>query len=172
MHNKLRWLRYVILVGLVVVFVISPQLGEMLAEIEPFKSTFFVLPWTRHVLLFGWWILLLVYALFTYRPFCRYLCPLGAALAIPGSLRFSGPRRRNFCADCKICTRTCEPRAIRPNGTIDPRECLSCMECEANYRNETVCPPLVGLLRLKEKDLLSPVDSRRKRKLEEESLRC
>ena len=104
-------------------------------------------PWLREAGYLAWWVLLLVASLFTFRPFCRYICPLGAALAIPGSVRFSGPRRREFCSQCKICTRTCEPRAIRPNGTIDPRECLSCMECEANYRDVQVCPPLVKIER-------------------------
>ena len=146
-HLKLRWLRYVILVALVGVFLVSPVLGERLAEVEPFKTTFFVRPWLREAGYLAWWVLLLVASLFTFRPFCRYICPLGAALAIPGSVRFSGPRRREFCSQCKICTRTCEPRAIRPNGTIDPRECLSCMECEANYRDVQVCPPLVKIER-------------------------
>jgi NosR/NirI family nitrous oxide reductase transcriptional regulator len=150
-HARLRWVRYVVLAVLVAVFLRSPVLGEKLAEIEPFKSTFFVHAWTRPVAYFVWWLLLLGVSLFWYRPFCRYLCPLGAALALPASLRASGPHRRRFCEHCKICTRGCEPRAIRDDGTIDPRECLSCMECEANYRDEAVCPPLVGIERLTRK---------------------
>ncbi|MFU8803051.1 MAG: 4Fe-4S binding protein [Bradymonadaceae bacterium] len=147
-HNKLRYLRYPILFGLIAIFLWEPILGEKMAEIEPFKSTFFVAPWTRPTLLLLWWLALVGLSLVWFRPFCRYLCPLGAALALPSSFRLSGPRRREFCSSCKICTRQCEPRAIRPDGTIDSRECLSCMECEANYRDETVCPPLVGLERL------------------------
>ena len=150
-HLWLRKTRYVVLAVLIGTFLYSHQLGEQLAEIEPFKSTFFVAPWTQEWWFFGWWLLLAGLSLVWFRPFCRYLCPPGAALAVPSSLRVSGPKRRNFCSSCKICTRSCEPRAIRPDGTIDPRECLSCMECEANYRDEEVCPPLVGLLRLQEK---------------------
>jgi len=150
-HQKARWLRYLVLALLVGTFLWSSELGERLAEIEPFKSTFFVLPWTRPALYFVWWVALIVVSFVWYRPFCRYLCPLGAALALPSSLRASGPYRRNFCAHCKICTRGCEPRAIRPDGTIDSRECLSCMECEANYRDQEVCPPLVGIERLTHK---------------------
>lgn len=171
-HGKLRYLRYVVLILLVGVFMFSPTLGELLAEIEPFKTTFFVLPWTRGLLFIAWWLLLLLWGLVAYRPFCRYLCPLGAALAIPGSLRFSGPRRRKHCASCQICTRGCEPRAIRPDGTIDPRECLSCMECEANFRDEAVCPPLVGLAKLAKKRAAGELDSAdeaRRRRLEESS---
>ena len=151
LHRWSRYIRYGVLVVLLAAFVYSPILGEQLAEVEPFKSTFFISFWTREWYFLGWWLLLAGLSLVWFRPFCRYLCPLGAALAIPSSFRLSGPRRRNFCSSCKICARDCEPRAIRPDGTIDPRECLSCMECEATYRDETACPPLVGLIRLREK---------------------
>lgn len=150
-HEKARFLRYGVLAGLVAAFLHEPMLGERMAEIEPFKSTFFVPLLSRHPALIAWWFTLAVWSVFTYRPFCRYICPLGAGLAIPASVRISGPYRRDFCSKCKICTRTCEPKAIRPDGTIDPRECLSCMECEANWRDDQVCPPLVKARRDRER---------------------
>ncbi len=150
LHRKLRYLRYFLFVGLVVVFLIQPILGEKLAEIEPFKSTFLVYPWQRHWGFFTWWVVLLAVSVVWWRPFCRYVCPMGGALAIFGSFRFSGPKRRAFCSSCKICTKICEPKAIDEDGTIDPRECLNCMECEANYRSDEICPPLIGLKQLQE----------------------
>jgi len=157
-HLRLRYLRYAILVVLVGAFLWDSILAERLAEVEPFKSTFLVPAWTRHWGFFVWWLLLLGVSLVSYRPFCRYVCPLGGGLALMSSFRPSGPRRRNFCSSCKICTRGCEPRAIRPDGTIDPRECLSCMDCEATYRNPQVCPPLLGISRLEAKPALSERD--------------
>ena len=148
-HRVTRYARYGILVALIAVFLYSPEDGERLAEVEPFKTTFFVAPWTREWLFVGWWVLLAAASLFWWRPFCRYVCPLGAALAIPGSVRLSGPHRRRFCSSCTLCTKICEPRAIREDGSIDPRECLSCMECEANFRSPEICPPLIGLDRLR-----------------------
>ncbi len=166
-HDRLRYVRYLILLGLVPAYLYSPELGEKLAEIEPFKTTFFVAPWTREALFLGWWLVLLGWALITWRPFCRYLCPLGAALALPGGFRLWGPRRRRFCSHCTICRRGCEPLAIRTDGTIDGRECMMCMECEANYRDSAVCPPLVGLERLtsrrQQKPLEDPVSGRSSR---------
>jgi NosR/NirI family nitrous oxide reductase transcriptional regulator len=150
-HRWARHLRYLVFAVLLVVFLIHPILGEMMAEIEPFKSTFLVYAWKRPWGFFLWWGVLLAISLFWWRPFCRYLCPLGAALALPSSFRLSGPKRRVFCRSCQICTKGCEPKAIRPDGVIDPRECLSCMECEATYRDEKVCPPLVGIARILEK---------------------
>ncbi len=150
-HLRLRYLRYLVLAILVGLYLHDPVLGEKAAEIEPFKSTFYVAFWTREWSFAGWWLLLAGLSLVQWRPFCRYLCPLGAGLAIPSSLRLSGPYRRDFCSKCRICTRGCEPRAIRPDGTIDPRECLSCMECEANWRDDQVCPPLVKARRDRER---------------------
>lgn len=151
-HSKAKHAKYGVLVLLVGTFLYSPELGERLAEVEPFKSTFFVAPWSRPALLVGWWVLLLGASLVQFRPFCRYVCPLGAALALPSSFRLSGPYRRDFCTKCKICTRGCEPRAIRADGSIDPRECLNCWECEANYQSDEVCPPLVKIRRVAEKE--------------------
>jgi len=164
-HSKLRYLRYGVLGILIAAFFWDSVLGEQLAEIEPFKSTFLVPAWQRSGVFLGWWLVLIALSLFMYRPFCRYLCPLGAGLALFGSARVSGPRRRRFCSNCQICTRGCEPRAIRVDGTIDPRECLSCMECEANYRDEAVCPPLIGVRRLDlQRGVLAP---RQQQKLEQ-----
>ncbi len=142
-HFKLRYVRYLVFGILLAAFLYNAEIGEMMAEVEPFKSTFFVAIWTRHWGLILWWSALLLVSMTTYRPFCRYVCPLGAALALPSSFRLSSPYRRDFCSQCKICTRGCEPRAIRPDGTIDPRECLNCWECESNWQNDQVCPPLV-----------------------------
>ncbi len=167
-HTKLRYLRYGVFAVLLVVFLISPIWGETMAEIEPFKSTFLVYAWKRPWGFLVWWSLLLGVSLFWWRPFCRYLCPLGGALAIFGSFRISGPKRRSFCSSCQICTKGCEPKAIRPNGTIDPRECLSCMECEATYRDDKVCPPLVGIERILRKVEQNEEDKKRLARLMEQ----
>jgi len=144
-HTPLRYVRYGVLVVLTGVYLVDSILAERLAEIEPFKSTFLVPAWERQLPYLTWWLVLLAASAVTWRPFCRYLCPLGAGLALFGSFRLSGPRRRLYCDSCKICPRGCEPEAIRDDGSIDPRECLSCMTCEANYRSEDVCPPLVSI---------------------------
>lgn len=148
-HKYARSIRYIIAAVLIIMYFYDPILGEQVAEIEPFKTTFFLVPWERDFLFFVWWLLLLVLSVFTFRPFCRYICPLGAFLALPSSFRLRAPRRRNFCSSCNICARKCEPQAIDTKGVIDPRDCLSCMECEANFLDPEVCPPLIGLARLK-----------------------
>lgn len=166
-HKVMRYLRYLIFLGLVPAFLYSPELGEKLAEIEPFKTTFFLVPWQRHWGFFIYWLVLVVISLFWFRPFCRYLCPLGAALALPSFFRISGPKRRSFCSSCNICGDICEPKAIDSKGKIDPMECMNCMHCEANYSSDKICPPLIGLKKL---DLGADNPKRRKR-LEEQRKR-
>ena len=149
-HKKLRYLRYVIFAALVPAFLYSPELGEKLAEIEPFKTTFLLVPWHRAWGFFAYWLILVISSLFWFRPFCRYLCPLGAALAVPSFLRIAGPKRRKFCSRCTTCADICEPKAIDAEGKIDSMECLNCMHCEANYNDDEVCPPLIGLKKLEQ----------------------
>ncbi len=166
LHRAARWLRFGILGTLVVVYLWDSVLGERLAEVEPFKSTFLVPAWQREVPFLVYWVLLLLLSLFWYRPFCRYVCPLGAGLSvINGLVRLSGPKRRRFCSSCTICARGCEPRAIGPDGAIDPLDCLQCMECEATYNEREICPPLVAVDRLLAKPARSDKDEARLRKL-------
>ncbi len=167
-HEKLRYARYVVLFVLLGVFLVDSVLAEAMAEVEPFKSTFLVPIWTRPLGFVAWWGLLLAAAFLMYRPFCRYLCPMGAGLSLLSSFRPAGPRRRAFCSSCKICTRGCEPRAFRKDGSIDQRECLSCMECEATYYDKERCPPLIGLSKLEEIVDLSERDRARQRRLQAE----
>lgn len=160
LHHRAKYLRYVILATLVLTFLADAETGERMAEVEPFKSTFFVPVWTRHPLLIAWWTLLMLASVVTWRPFCQYVCPLGAGLALPSHFRLSGPYRRDFCSKCKICTRGCEPRAIGPTGVIDGKDCLNCMECEANWRDDQVCPPLVKIRRDRERAAPAPATPR------------
>ena len=162
-HRILRYLRYLVFAALVPAFIYSPELGEKLAEVEPFKTTFLLVPWHRAWGFFAYWLILVVSSLFWFRPFCRYICPLGAALALPSFFRIAGPKRRKFCSKCTICADICEPKAIREDGTIDSMECMNCMHCEANFTSDEVCPPLIGLKKLNQ---LSD-DPKRRKRLEE-----
>jgi polyferredoxin len=82
--------------------------------------------------------------IFVERFFCRYLCPLGAALAIPARLRmFEWLKRRPQCGrECRICATKCPVQAIHPEGQINPNECINCLNCQTLYFNERICPPL------------------------------
>ncbi|WP_444995147.1 transcriptional regulator NosR [Aliikangiella sp. IMCC44359] len=143
-HEKLWAIKYLILLALFGVSLESMSNAERLAEIEPFKTS---------ILLFfqrEWWFvlyaaILLFISIFTRKVYCRYICPLGAALAIPTKLRlFDWLKRRPECGDpCQLCAKECEIQAIHPDGTINANECHHCLDCQVTYNNENRCPPLV-----------------------------
>ena len=142
LHDKLKWIKYGVFFGLLGVSMFSMGWAEMLAEVEPFKTTFLVGWFQRSwpYTLFAAGILGL--SVFIERPFCKYLCPLGASLAMPSTFRWFGLRRKQECSSCKACAVGCGSQAIDADGRIDHRECLHCLDCMILYTDAHVCPPL------------------------------
>jgi NosR/NirI family transcriptional regulator, nitrous oxide reductase regulator len=142
LHDKLKWIKYGVFFGLFGVSMFSMGWAEMLAEVEPFKTTFLVGWFQRSwpYTLFAAGILGL--SIFVERPFCKYLCPLGASLAMPSTFRWFGLRRKQECSSCNACAVGCGSQAIDADGRIDHRECLHCLDCMILYTDAHVCPPL------------------------------
>ena len=142
LHNRLKWVKYAVFFGLLAVSVFSMGLAEKLAEVEPFKTTFLVglfnRSWPYTLFAAG----LLALSIFTERPFCKYLCPLGAALAMPTTFRWFGLKRKQECDTCHACAKGCGSNAIDADGRIDPRECMLCLDCVVLYTDAHACPPL------------------------------
>lgn len=143
-HERLWALKYIILLGLFGVSLQSLAQAERLAEIEPFKTAItmrFQREWGYVVFAAG---LILVSAI-NRKFYCKYLCPLGAALTIPGKFRiFDWLRRHRECGrPCQVCAVECEVQAIRKNGEINANECHYCLDCQVTYWNDQKCPPEV-----------------------------
>ena len=141
-HDRLKWIKYGIFAALLGVSFYSIGLAEKLAEIEPFKTTFLVGVWNRSWPFVTFWSVLLVASAFFERPFCKYLCPLGAALAVPSTFRWWGLKRKQECGPCAACAVGCGSQAIDASGRIDQRECLLCLDCQVLYYDDHACPPL------------------------------
>ncbi|NVK32815.1 MAG: 4Fe-4S binding protein, partial [Gammaproteobacteria bacterium] len=73
----LRHMRYVVLLGLFAVAFWLPQWLDRAVEIEPFKTAITVF-FVRDVVWVAYALFWVVLAAFLFKPFCRYLCPLGA----------------------------------------------------------------------------------------------
>lgn len=143
-HERLWPIKYVIFLGLLGLSLNEIALAERFAEVEPFKTAV-LLRFNREWPFVLWAIGLLVAGLFIERFFCRYLCPLGAALAIPGRMRlFEWLKRRKQCGfECQLCAKRCPVQAIHPLGQINPNECVYCMQCQVIYWDDATCPPLI-----------------------------
>lgn len=150
-HDRAKWIKYFIFAGLLGLSFYSMPLAERAAEIEPFKTTFLIGVWHRSWPFATYWLVLFVLSIFMERPFCKYLCPLGAALAIPGTFRFFGLKRKSECTTCQACAAGCTQLAIDQRGRIDQRECLLCLDCMVLYYDTHSCPPLVQERKRREK---------------------
>ncbi|MDY6978617.1 MAG: 4Fe-4S binding protein [Pseudomonadota bacterium] len=151
-HERLWAIKYVILLGLFGLSLHSMSLAEAYAEVEPFKTAI-TLRFQREWGFVFYALLMLLVSLFNRKFFCRYVCPLGAALTFPARFRiFDWLRRRKECGHpCQICRNECEVGSIRGTGEIVETECHYCLACQITYWNTQKCPPLIDKRRRQEK---------------------
>ena len=146
--NILRKFKYILLLGLVILFPIfitnefglgDPAFCKYVCPAGILEGAFPLLA-TNSVLrqsigiLFGWklfiTLVVLVGSVFIYRPFCKYLCPLGAFYGVFNSFSFYRLTiDRETCIDCKICERKC-PMNVEVLKNINSPECIRCMTCK------------------------------------------
>jgi polyferredoxin len=90
--------------------------------------------------------LTLIAAVFTFRPWCRVLCPLGLIYGFFNRVSLVGVRfNPTRCADCGKCVAFCKVDLDPRTADKDPN-CLRCLGCA-----RTACPngalkvrPVVG----------------------------
>ncbi len=152
LHERLWPIKYMIFLALFGLSIASMSLAEQFAEVEPFKTTI-ILKFSRAWPFLLYATILLAIGLFIERFYCRYICPLGAALAIPGRMRmFDWLKRYKECGNpCQICANECFVQAIHPTGEINPNECLSCLHCQVLYQDDMKCPVQIKLRKEREK---------------------
>lgn len=143
-HERLWAIKYIILIVLFGISLQSLATAEHYAEVEPFKTSI-ILHFQREWGYLFYAITLVVISVFNHKFYCRYICPLGAALAIVGRVRlFEWLHRRKECGrPCQICAHECEVRAIDSIGVINMNECHYCLDCQVTFHADHKCPPLV-----------------------------
>ncbi|WP_269586023.1 NosR/NirI family protein [Roseibium sp. Sym1] len=140
LHERLWMIKYTAFVAILALSFYSMHDALVLAEIEPFKTAIslrMIRAWPFVLFV----VAILAAGLFIERFYCRYLCPLGAALAIPAKLKiFDWLHRRSQCGrECRLCETKCTVGAIDPIGRINPNECVLCLRCQVIFNDPTTC---------------------------------
>lgn len=143
LHQRLWVIKYTLFIAILAISFYSMKDALILAEAEPFKTAI-SLRMVRAWPFVAFVLVILAAGLFIERFYCRYVCPLGAALAIPAKLKiFDWLRRRPQCGrECRLCEPKCTVGAIDPLGRINPNECVLCLRCQVIYNDPTTCPTL------------------------------
>ncbi|MFO1220656.1 MAG: 4Fe-4S binding protein [Burkholderiaceae bacterium] len=140
----LKKLKYAVLAALLAAAAFASPWTEALVEVEPFKtaiSLHFQREWP-YVLGAA---LALAASVAVFRGYCRYVCPLGAALALLARVRLLAwiPRRAACGSPCQTCRHRCAYQSIAPSGRIDYAECFQCLDCVAIHDDARRCLPLI-----------------------------
>ncbi len=145
LQKRLWGIKYVLAIALLAAAAVSLQAADTGAEVEPFKTAI-SLHFQRAWPFVAYAVALLAIGLFVERAFCRYLCPLGALLALAGRVQLLNwlDRRPQCGAPCQLCTVSCSIGAIEKSGAIIMSECLQCLDCQAEYHDDRRCPPLAA----------------------------
>jgi len=148
-HDRAIYLKYAVLA----VILLPPIVGSnasLYQYFEPFGTVFFLSP---SLLLWGIAGAFLAAAAVIPRFYCRYACPLGAALAVLSFVSFRRIPRVEQCGHCKVCEQRCPTGAIR-GPEVDFPECVRCNVCEVQlieqngvcrHEMETIRPRLVQI---------------------------
>ena len=143
LHERLWLVKYVCLAA-----ILLPALAGSRASIfpflEPFGTVFFL---SSSIVLWSIAAAILVACAIVPRFYCRYACPLGAALAVASTVSPFRIRRVEHCDHCKVCEQACPTGAIE-GPRIDFRECVRCNICETKLIEQAgVCRHDIDVVR-------------------------
>ncbi len=124
-HDKAIYLKYGILVFLIVSALVWAEVS-LFQYFEPFGTIFY---FSQSIILWVILALMLIGTVYINRFYCRYLCPLGAALGVMTVLTPWRIKRVPQCEVCTHCQHNCPTGAIRMEK-IDFKECVRCDICE------------------------------------------
>ena len=124
-HVKALYLKYLILTLIIGAALVAGEVS-IFQYFEPFGTLFFM-----NGALILWVILIAILAACFVVPrfYCRYACPLGAALGVVSLVSPLRIKRVPQCTTCIVCERSCPTGAIR-REKIDFKECVRCDICE------------------------------------------
>jgi transcriptional regulator of nitric oxide reductase len=140
---RLKRVKFGVLALILLSAFVSVTWTDRLVEVEPFKTSI-TLNFVREWPFVLWAVAAVLSSTLVYKGFCRYVCPLGAAMSVLGYLRrFDWIARRVECGSpCQRCRSDCAYQAIARSGAVDYKECFQCMDCVVIHDSATLCVPV------------------------------
>lgn len=139
--RPLRYLKYIILVVCVIVlptFIkLTPVFCKYVCPAGTVSGLLLAISdkaiASRFGFLFTWKAIILavivVTSIIVFRPFCKYICPLGAIYSLFNKIAIYGmecdPNQCNHCGKCAKVCKMCVDPSINPNSP----ECIRCGDC-------------------------------------------
>ena len=119
----------------------------LLAKNEGLRSTIgFLFFWKLSIL-----IVVVALSIFTYRPFCKYICPLGAMYSFFNKIGFY---KMEFvpdkCVNCGLCEKSCK-MDISVRANPNSLECIRCGACTAACRHSALTTSYAGFAGFRKK---------------------
>ena len=72
----------------------------------------------------------IILSILIYRPFCKYICPLGAIYSVFNPISvFKYQIEEEKCTHCRVCARTCKMQ-VDPTKNPNHPECIRCGQCK------------------------------------------
>jgi polyferredoxin len=133
-ERRAAWIKFALLGGVILYFLATSDM-RIYRYVEPFWmfGLFATVP------LWAGLAVLLVATVFVRNLYCRFLCPVGAALGLLSYATVFRIKRWSECNTCRICQKACEWGAI-DGPRILVTECVRCDDCERLYADEQKCP--------------------------------
>jgi polyferredoxin len=144
LERRASWVKYGILTAVLLYFIGT---GDPL--IYPYVEPFWMFGMHATAPLWAGLAVLLVATVFVRNLYCRFLCPVGAALGVLSNLTVFRIKRWSECKTCRICEKTCEWGAIQ-GPRIVLTECVRCDDCERLYADTRKCPHHLIIIRRSE----------------------
>jgi ferredoxin len=127
----LQWGRWLVF-GVIALMALFFSIGWF-CQFDPFKAVFQLY---GTPMMFGMAFVVLGLSLFIYRPFCRFLCPLGGLFSLVNWLALrlgvQSDKLMPACKSCQKCSNECASNALfldEKQVKVRRSLCIECMDC-------------------------------------------